>query len=180
MNEPKKNKRRVWSLRHVVLGSALAGALFLVWFTDGYRQVPKHARSVLAGADTWTLYALDPHRSYQLKEERRNEPVPPLFHEFEILDQANISDPKAKKALIKGLAWSIESNLGAAALCFNPRHGISAETASGRADLVICFQCMRMHIYDESGSDVGSTGLGKRIPKEFERVFAEAGLKIAD
>jgi hypothetical protein len=65
---------------------------------------------------------------------------------------------------------------GSIAACFEPRHGIRAETEAGSVDFVICFQCLSMKIYHNGEA---SSALTASTPgDDLTRIWATAGLTI--
>ena len=62
-------------------------------------------------------------------------------------------------------------------ICFNPRHGIRAYNGEEHIDYLICFQCLRLYIYE--GTDGKLTRLlleGERENKLLNNILDKAGI----
>jgi hypothetical protein len=130
--------------------------------------------AIFASADSWTLFATKPLRLDEAHMPEAN------FHGYEILGQAELSDPIQRAELVKSLNGGIRANDDMVAGCFNPRHAVRAETADGRADLLICFECLQIYVFGAADS-TNETVLTSKIPRAvFDRIFEGAGLEIAD
>jgi len=160
--------------------AAVAALLLAVWlFVIPSKRVmnfAEPARSILAEADSWTLYALEP----RLKRPVRGEA--PYFHHYEIIGEATVSNQALRSKLTEELNWGMLSyklspSLGK--LCFNPRHGIRAETAEGMVDVVICFNCLRLRVYRPGAAKSESKGVTEYPRAAFNEIFEGAGLSIA-
>jgi hypothetical protein len=87
------------------------------------------------------LYSLDPIRLHG--QPRSAE----LFHDFDVLGHAEITDRNEQQALFRELAWGVRENGGDVFACFNPRHALHVEQSGRSIDLVICFQCRSVSAY---------------------------------
>ena len=111
----------------------------------GCREEERHAADLekLAGsASRIVLYSLDPTggHGYATHNDR-------IFHGFEIIGRAEITDPAERGALVRALAESVRRPPDMVAACFNPRHGLSIQDGSRTADFTICFECHQMHTH---------------------------------
>ena len=129
---------------------------------------------IFAQADTWTLYATDP-------TPLPREQVPDAnFHGYAILGEAELSDSEARADLVTRLNAGIRANDDMVAACFNPRHGLRAETDAGSADLLICFECLQIYVYGDGEQHTESVLTSKLPAAAFNRVYENAGLAIAN
>ena len=75
----------------------------------------------------------------------------PTFHGYLILGQAQVRSAETRTNLLDAL-YKVMGK-GDPYACFNPRHGIRAVRNKKTVDLVICFECQQIDIYDEQGSE---------------------------
>lgn len=135
------------------------------------------ARATLEGAGSMQIFALDPWRHTPAEESTK--PDAEKFHGYRILGEATVDNPETRSRIVRLVYDGIDGNTTTAAGCFDPRHGIRA-TLDGRSiDLVICFECLQLKLYD-SGAEDGSGGMTtSRSPEpEMTRIFNELGLTI--
>ena len=135
--------------------------------------IDDHEAEIFASAETWTLVTTDP--------------VPPNAGEvpednlqgYRVLGRAELSDPVAKRELVESLNSGIRANDDMVAACFDPRHALRAETATGSAELLICFECLQIYVYRD-GKERTETVLTSKLPAAtFDRIFEAHGLTIA-
>lgn len=75
----------------------------------------------------------------------------PLFHGYPVLGSATVKSKQAGQQILESVFSQNDPDL--AASCFDPQHGIEVKLADGRSiDLVICYHCFQMQIFDESGN----------------------------
>lgn len=112
-----------WPIWLALLGTALARA-------------PKGVSETFGKATEFELYSLDPS-----KESKEG------FHGWTILGKTSIKGELAQKvraAIEKG----VSENTGTKGGCFNPRHGIRIVREKKVYDMVICFQCQQIYVYE--------------------------------
>lgn len=137
-------------------------------------ELPGELGAVLAEAMEWEVMALHP----SLPDP--GEQLEDSFHDFEVLGRARLGSARDRAALAAALNAGIAGNDSVAARCFMPRHGIRAETPSGRVDLVICFQCLQVRVFD-GGEEPVQELLTTEDPREiFDAIYGAAGLTIAE
>lgn len=132
--------------------------------------LPSELAEVLKDAEEWTIYALQPETGH---------PVEDGFHGYAVRGQSTIDSRSDRAHLSHALAQGIAGNQDMMARCFLPRHGIRAAFADRVCDLVICFECLQIHVYDggeERVANILTTGGPQRI---FDHVYKAAGLSIA-
>ena len=76
-----------------------------------------------------------------------------IFHGFDILGHADITDTAEQRALLRALADGMRENDSTAAACFDPRHALHIEQSGRSIDLVICFHCLQAHAYGFSAGE---------------------------
>lgn len=132
--------------------------------------LPAELAEVLKDAEEWTIYALQPEMEG---------PVEDGFHGHAIRGQAMIDSRSDRAQLSHALAQGIAGNQDMMAHCFLPRHGIRAASGDRVCDLVICFECLQINVYDggeERAAQVLTTSGPQRV---FDRIYRGEGLSIA-
>ena len=104
-----------------------------------------HVTLVLESPDTFAILALEPLHVDLSQAEGET------FHGYRVLGQAELTSAAERQQLLEAVYRGIHKSKGLAAACFNPRHGIHAVRAQDTVDLVICFECLQIHIYPPSG-----------------------------
>ena len=165
--------------------SLLAVAVVAIWtivrghvsnpsFDPKKNIISVESRKVLDSGQRFLLLSLDPMS--QFYPAGSNTDTNKIFHGFSILGSAEIKDPVERAKLLKELYKGIANSDGMVAMCFNPRHGISASLGTNTVDLVICFECLQIAIY--SGHTNGL--LTSRSPqKTFNQALVKAGIPVA-
>jgi hypothetical protein len=132
----------------------------------------------LDGAARVELYALrpEPARFESAGDGTRR------FHGYEVLADAALTDPLLATQLAQLISRGLAESDGSAALCFNPRHGLRVVRDGQTLDLVICYECRQIYVYDSratrpSGFDELLTA--QSVEPEVTRIFEGLGLKIA-
>jgi hypothetical protein len=102
-------------------------------------KVPEHLLTLLEKAERFELLSLNPERA---KEKAVDD-----FHGYKVLGKTTVTDAAVRKKLVAALKKGVEDNDGAAAGCFNPRHGIRVTRDGKTADFVICFECLFVQVH---------------------------------
>lgn len=136
--------------------------------------VGKTYGGILSAAESWTIYALDPYPHEVPPTEGRD------FHGYHVRGEATLTDLATRAEVAAALIAGMEGNDDMVAACFDPRHGIRATSASGTVDLVICFECLQVYVFEPGDAERRSMELTTSDPKvAFNRVWRAAGLDIA-
>jgi len=101
----------------------------------------------------------------------------PLLRGFEVLGSTTLSTPQAASAfasLRSGMAgWD-----GRTSVCvFRPRHALVITTATGSIDILVCFECGDITVY-ESGSEQHLFVALERSA-DFDALLTTAGVQLA-
>jgi hypothetical protein len=166
-----------------IANAAATGLVALVLCALPLACVPTSAPDVatgvladLAHSGALTIHALDPYLV-------RNEDGQPVdddsetFHGYRILGSADVDDPSRRDLLVRLVERGIEASDGRVAGCFNPRHGLSIDKDGQITDLVICFECHSMSVY-EDGVEVGGHRTADDFAPRVTELFEQAGLTI--
>jgi hypothetical protein len=149
--------------------AALAGVLVAGLPVNGAEnKIPDTVQTILAKADKFELYSLDPDRGKEKPKDK--------FHGWKVLGKAALKTAETRKKLIEALRKGVKANDGTVADCFNPRHGIRATHQGKTVDLVICFECYSMIIYEgKKTATVLTTGAPQPV---FDKVLKEAKVPL--
>ncbi|MBL8803929.1 MAG: hypothetical protein JNN27_18135 [Planctomycetes bacterium] len=132
----------------------------------------------LDGAARVELYALRPEPARLAPAGDRTRE----FHGYEVLGEAALTDPALATQLARLISRGVAENDGSAALCFNPRHGVRVVRDGHTLDLVICYECMQIYVYDPhvtnpNGFETWLTT--QSVEPDVTRIFEGLGLTLA-
>jgi hypothetical protein len=82
-----------------------------------------------------------------------------------------------RKRLADALRLGAEDNFGMAAGCFIPRHGLHLVGGGKTVDLVICFQCLQVQVF-ENGKETKGFLTSHDPQPEFDAILKAAGVKL--
>jgi hypothetical protein len=85
------------------------------------------------------LYSLEPYNQHDADLYTDT-----VFHGYDILGKAEISDRNEQQALLRALAQAASEYDDGPALCFNPRHALHIEQNGRSLDFTICFECFQV------------------------------------
>lgn len=151
----------------------------LVWFAAvAHFSLPGDVRRALRDADRLEVLSLSPE--WLSKEEAAAAPPGGLFRGWAVLGRASLEGGERGR-LRRALWWGAASGL-AAAMCFNPRHGIHAEkNGKTTVDVVICFECGQSRTFRAAEPGDGSSALiGGLFTGDFDRLLREHGVPLAE
>ena len=137
-----------------------ASSLLLLFLLCGCTQKERIATAVTRLGESpskFILYSLDPNR----READESPQATATFRGWDILGQAEISDPDEQRALVRALARGVRES-ESAALCFEPRHGLHIEQRGRTTDFTICFACSQVFAH---GFEVGGGFVTSRSPQ---------------
>jgi hypothetical protein len=145
-------------------------ALLLAGYAVRGDSIPAGTRDVLTKADSFELYSLDP--------DPRNRPAENGFHGWKVLGKTTVKDAEVRQKLVTALEKAAAANDGSVAGCFNPRHGIRVKRGDKTLDLVICFQCFQVEVFDGDKRDKGFL-ITDAARDAFNKVLKDADLPLA-
>jgi len=132
----------------------------------------KATREILDKSEKFVLVSIDPNlRGTEQRDKRQ------AFHNYSILGQTEVSDPKRKSELLSALYGGVTPYRGLLPGCFNPRHAIIATAGTNRLDLVICFECGLVNEY--CNSNLSRCLISDSPQGTFNRTLTEAGVPLA-
>lgn len=95
--------------------------------------------AALPDATSWTLLSIDPGPYKKTADE---------FHGYPVLGRLPLSNSKATLNAIHEIVEAARNWDNSIALCFWPRHGLSAILKDGRrVDFVICYECVQAKMF---------------------------------
>jgi hypothetical protein len=132
-------------------------------------KLPADIAEALAKAERFEVLSLD--------IERLNDPPPGAFHGYKVLGKATVKDDAVRKQVIGALEKAVADG-ESPRKCFWPRHGIRATRGEKTVDLVICFQCAQMYVYQ--GDKAPAILYPSRSPEPvLDKVLKDAGVPLA-
>lgn len=176
---------------------ALAGWLALLagCAPSGDLQGAKRTEAVFAALDNaeeYVLFSLEPTEDEEAEAagEVAEEAAPgdpsagtkpaalDKFHGWRVLGQTTIDDKAVQKKLNGALDTGRRESDGSIASCFWPRHGIRVRHGGKEYDLVICFECAQVEVYE--GGQRGGDWLTSHSPQAvLDEVLRSAGVPLA-
>jgi len=156
---------RNWRRRLAIVAVLAVLAIVAIYI---FRGIPSVVATAMRDADSFELLSLDP------KQDRHDAG----FHRFKVLGRTTLTDPSTRKRIYRSLQSGARWNLPFAAMCFTPRHGLRV-IADGRTfDLVICFECSQVKVWQD---DTFMTRfiVGQSPEPAFDQALRDAGLPLA-
>jgi hypothetical protein len=161
----REDRLRKWRRRLAIVSALGLLAIVAIYI---FRGIPRVAATAMRNADSFELLSLDPERGRDDAD----------FHRFKVLGRTMVTDPATRKRLYSALQSGARWNLPFPAMCFNPRHGIRV-TAGGRTvDLVICFECSQVQVW-QGGSHLTTFIVGQSPESVFDQALRDTGLPLA-
>src|SRR5262249_544091 len=108
--------------------------------------------------------AMEVLRLYPVQRGKRRKGAANLFHEYDVLHRVRVAEAKQRKELAASLSKGFHWNSLRRALCFNPRHGLKASCGKRTLDLLICFECSRIQVYQDNEPAGTITVVAKSCP----------------
>jgi hypothetical protein len=137
---------------------------------DLTNKIPEAVRTALENAERFELLSLNPNAQ---PNQRPNE----QFHGWRILGSTVVKDAETRNDLVTALKKGVEENKGMAANCFNPRHGIRVSRDGNTNDLVICFECLQVLVYQNDKGEKPAGFLISDSTQSAESLFNRALMK---
>ena len=140
-------------------------------------KVLEEARRALEKAETVTihwLFFLDIDEA--LPEDVRGKP---RFQGFPILGSTTVKSKQTGQQVLQSVLAKADPDPKSLTGCFDPQHGIEVKLADGRAiDLVICYHCWQMHIFD--GSEKTYVSIGTASEPLLNEQLKAGGVEFVD
>jgi hypothetical protein len=104
------------------------------------RQISAEAREILNKAKTIELYSLGPEL-----QDAGSKDKGPTLHDWRVLGKTTVKDAKTRGALMAAFKKTPGTK---GAKCFEPRHAVRATHGGKTIDLIICFECSWIYVYE--------------------------------
>jgi hypothetical protein len=154
-----------WHRRLAIVGLLAVVTVVAIY---SFRGIPGVAAKVMRDATSFELLSLDPERGRDNAD----------FHRFKVLGRTMVSDALTRKRLYNALQSGARWNLPFPAMCFNPRHGLRVTTGGNTVDLVICFECSQVQVW-QGNSHVTTFIVGQSPEPVFDQALRDAGVPLA-
>jgi hypothetical protein len=151
-----------------VLGAALGWLALTPCTLAGEKQLPASVQEVLKKADQVELLSLDPDPKQGADGD---------FHNWKVLGRTTVKDREAREKVVAAVVKGVKENTGGAAKCFEPRHGLVATHQGKRVELVICFACSQIHVY-ENGKRLPTVLTNESASPTLNEVLKKAGVPL--
>lgn len=132
--------------------------------------VLESAADILETAARFELLALEPMPLQQ--------PTATAFGGYEVRGRTEV-EVAIGRDVLRLVEEGIRASDGRVAACFNPRHGIRAESAAGTCDIVICYECLSMQVFVD-GAHAENVLTSERVEPRVTAIWRTAGLTLAD
>lgn len=136
-------------------------------------RLPAGVSRAMADADEVTLYSLEPAG---LGAEA-DPAAAGSFHGHKVLGSVTVSGADRRK-LVAALRRGVDDHDGSVAACFIPHHGVRLRTGERTTDLVVCFQCAQVKVYQ--GREVTSFLVSRSPRPAFNDLLDRAKVPVAD
>jgi hypothetical protein len=133
------------------------------------KKFPDQAREVLDKAEQLELLGIDDQPKGKKEDPGKGDKT---FHGYPVLRRTVVKDQAARKQLLDALYKGIAEAKGTAK-CFEPHHGVRATHQGKTVDLVICFKCDQMIVY-EDGKSLGVVATTAAPQETLDKALAAA------
>lgn len=135
-------------------------------------RMPANVSRSMTGADEVTLFSLQPEPVADATDLSAGR-----FHGHKVLGSVRVSGADRVR-LLTALRTGVADHDGSVAACFIPHHGIRLKAGEKTTDLVVCFQCYQVKVYEGGGE---SSFRVSRSPRDtFNEILDKAKVPVAD
>jgi hypothetical protein len=125
------------------------------------------------------VLSLDPDTSPPSHAETESAPAKgPQFHDWRYIERSTSVSERDGRALLSDLRIMLRSRPDYMALCFNPRHALRVATSTGELDVLVCFECGIVEIYDPPNTFLINAAFWGGNEKLWYSAFARSGIKV--
>jgi hypothetical protein len=156
---------RVLATGLLMLGLPLVG----VSAEDEKNKLPDQIKAVLDKASEFILYSLEPLE----KAEKEN-----ALHGWKVLGETTVKDAETRKKLLSALEKSIAKPETGGAKCFDPRHAISVRQDGKAVEVLMCFECGWVYVYQD-GKDVAHIKMDTVAQPLYDGILQDARIPLA-
>src|SRR5262245_43298534 len=110
----------------------------------------ERSKTLVRRADGIELLSLHPSEMLPTARETLNPGGDPgAFRGWQVLGRLRVEAGAGQRQLLQALEAGVDESDGRVAACFNPRHGIRAVSDGHVLDLVICFECFSILVFED-------------------------------
>jgi hypothetical protein len=131
-------------------------------------EIPPHISKALRAPEKVILFSLEPWEQPTEKD--------PALHRFKVLGSTEL-DAKQTVVAIQEFETAVGGWDGAMAMCFDPRQAIQVTSQKRVYDLLICYECQQLYIY-ENNSSVAQLGVAGS-PKILKELLTKSGIPLS-
>jgi hypothetical protein len=121
------------------------------------------------------LYSID-GRDYFPPEQPPETESDEEFHGYPVVGKVDISSLEDRRMLMEAYHRGVAESVDRVKQCFWPRHGIRTVEDGKTADYVICFECLRVHVY--VGDEVTYPFISEGPRQIFNDYLSKAGISV--
>lgn len=133
--------------------------------------LPGEMSQALREGTEFELISLDPM-------DNKDSTAPDRLNTFLILGRTTMVDKETRDALVRSIEHSTLPRTVFLACIFEPRHVVRVKHKGESFDFLICFACGELNV-NKGGKRAGEFLFDRKDKNLFNKVFADAGLKLA-
>jgi hypothetical protein len=134
------------------------------------KELPAAVKEILDKVEQFDLYSLEPEPTKEQKAGKSTK-----LHGWLILGKTTVKDARTRQGLLKALE---KRSRRGGAKCFDPRHAIRATHGGKTVDLLICFECSWIYVY-EGGKHTSTLTVDGGVQPAFDKVLPAAKVPLA-
>ena len=177
-----------------VILAGIAGGIYRREITQAYRQwrnaLPHGVLQRLQSAKSVTLYSLYPEAVHSPAQKMSwiddmswDELLSlPRLHGYPVLGKFECSDPSILQVIANELRDGTQLE-GPNFMCFLPRHGMQLTDGEGSIELLICYDCQRLELYEDgklTSHHIIAVQPSWQSISRWNAEFAGRGIRMAD
>jgi hypothetical protein len=129
------------------------------------------AMAIIQKADQIEFYSIEPFPDEKAPRDK-------LLRGYVVLGKTVIKDAKARKAFVE--EFDEAAGRGRMAKCFDPRHGIRATHDGKSMDVLICFHCGYVNLYEGKGNEpIASFSIAAGAQPAFDKILKDGKVPLA-
>jgi hypothetical protein len=156
-------------IQRVALSLFLVAAPALA--AGGCGSLPAKVTEVLGHADQFEILAIEPYGGPPNTAAGQT-----VFHSYPVLGRAVVTDPAVRERIVSIIDGGV-STTATQSKCFNPRHAVHAVRGGQTVDMLICYECSSIEVYDGGDATILATN---NVQAELDKEFAALGVKVAE
>jgi hypothetical protein len=163
-------------LRRLLLFSLVAAVFVVVILIVGAKVAIDRAKPSiqLTGDEQMTLYSIDPAS----KGPRAKPTTGATLRDYSVLGKVEIVEAAKRKEIADRINQAVANRAESSRKCFEPRHAIHVTLNDQSRDFLICFECLNMTVYGQSGFGVG-TNITDEPKSLLNKLLTDAGIKLS-